>query len=132
MTVSETLQSGNRPDYTLKKTKLGLRLNLWTKELQITCQNVSPKFARLSCENRLLCLPSQYLNVVLGIVNTPYLLTDNELGDREDIDRSALPQITSIPSTSVILGIDFSGFRVDFSVDKSTHVTGFTRHGLSR
>ena len=65
-------------------------------------------------------------------MNTPYLLTDNELGDREDIDRSALPQITSIPSTSVILGIDFSGFRVDFSVDKSSHVTGFTRHGLSR
>ena len=133
MTVSEKLQSGNRPDYTSKKkTKLGLCLNLWTKELHITSQNFCPKFDKLSCENRILCLPSQYLNFVMGIANTPYLLADNGLGDGDGIDCFVMPQEMSTPGISVIYATDFLDFRIDFSIDMPPNVTGFTWHGLSR
>ena len=65
-------------------------------------------------------------------MSTPHLLTCNELGDLEDIDRFVLPQGVSKPSFSVICVAHFSDFRIDLDIDIYTHVAVFLRHELSR
>ena len=87
---------------------------------------------KLSWEIRTSSRSSKYLDFVSRIGCTSYLLIDNELGEREDIDRFAMPQGMFTPRISVIRCTDFSEFCIDRSIDISPQVTGFTRHGISR
>ena len=87
---------------------------------------------------RFLCPPSQNLDFFLGIIchtslmHAMSLLVGNELGDAEDIDRTAKPQGTFTPSISVISSTGVSDFRVcdiDFSIE-SPCLTGLLGMGI--
>ena len=60
----------------------------------------------------------------IGIFCAPYLLTEKELSDEMGIDRFSMPQKTLTPSFSGIRSTTVSGFRLDFSIDISSGVTG--------
>ena len=57
------------------------------------------------------------------------LFIENKVGYNEDIERFAMPQGMLTSSFSVIRCTDFSGFRVDFSIELCPYVTG--HHGIS-
>ena len=97
----------------------------WANALRITCQNCSPKLDKLSCENRILCRSPRYLNFVLPIANTPYLLTDDELGDDDDIDCFVMPHGMFTRSVSAIHSAELSDFRIDSSMDITPYVALF-------
>ena len=62
----------------------------------------------------------------------PYLSIDDELGEDEDVDRFPVPQGMFTPRISVIRCKYFSGFRIDFSIEKCLYVTEFSQNGFSR
>ena len=52
-----------------------------------------------------------------GILCARYLLTENELGDGEDIDRFTLLQGVFTPSFSGVRTTEFLDFRIGFSIE---------------
>ena len=53
-------------------------------------------------------------------------MTDDELGDGEDIDCFVMPQGTFTPSISVIRSsAEFSDFRIDFIIDIPPYICDF-------
>ena len=71
---------------------------------------------------RFLCPPSKNLDFALGVICTSYLAIDNELGDGENRNRSAMPQGIFLPSISVVRSTGDSDSRVydiDFSIEQS-------------
>ena len=117
MAVSMKIQPRFCPKYTQKNIFFeALLLNPSESALRITCRNFRSKNEKLDPETRILCRSSWYLDFVLGISCTRYLLIENELGGGEDVDRLAILQGVFTPSLSVVRRAHFSDYRIGFSI----------------
>ena len=80
----------------------------------------------------MLCSSSSHLHFVLRILCTSCFLIGDGLGDDEDIDRFVMSQGMVTQQCHPVCRFFELSYRIDFNIEISPYVTGFTTHGFYR